>query len=124
MSLILRKDATILWRDNREDGAQFCPIACSRDRIFATQICGWLFLSFLLRFSVIAWRPLFPISCPLSYLSFDTMQCGNPMYLGWIEEWMEHARENNNKSYFIYRKVNAMHCAAYELHFSFFRFPY
>ncbi|GJJ68301.1 crossover junction endonuclease MUS81 [Entomortierella parvispora] len=34
------------------------------------------------------------------------MQCGNPQYLGWIEEWMEHARENNNKSYYIYRKAH------------------
>ncbi|KAF9349053.1 Crossover junction endonuclease mus81, partial [Mortierella sp. AD094] len=34
-----------------------------------------------------------------------TMQCGNPLYLEWIGEWMEAARENNNQAYFIYRKA-------------------
>ncbi|KAF9168811.1 Crossover junction endonuclease mus81, partial [Mortierella sp. AD010] len=34
-----------------------------------------------------------------------TMQCGNPLYLEWIGEWMETARENNNQAYFIYRKA-------------------
>ncbi|KAF9966765.1 Crossover junction endonuclease mus81 [Mortierella alpina] len=33
------------------------------------------------------------------------MECGNPQYLEWIGEWMEHARENNNRSYYIYRKA-------------------
>ncbi|KAG0005093.1 Crossover junction endonuclease mus81 [Entomortierella chlamydospora] len=33
------------------------------------------------------------------------MQCGNPLYLEWIGEWMETARENNNQAYFIYRKA-------------------
>ncbi|CAO3565689.1 unnamed protein product [Mortierella alpina] len=33
------------------------------------------------------------------------MECGNPQYLEWIGKWMEHARENNNRSYYIYRKA-------------------
>ncbi|KAF9569257.1 Crossover junction endonuclease mus81 [Mortierella alpina] len=33
------------------------------------------------------------------------MECGNPQYLEWIGEWMEHARENNHRSYYIYRKA-------------------
>ncbi|KAF9109758.1 Crossover junction endonuclease mus81 [Mortierella sp. AM989] len=33
------------------------------------------------------------------------MQCGNPLFLEWIGEWMENARENNNQAYYIYRKA-------------------
>ncbi|KAG0307720.1 Crossover junction endonuclease mus81 [Dissophora globulifera] len=33
------------------------------------------------------------------------MTCGNPLYLEWIGEWMERARENNSNSYYFYRKA-------------------
>lgn len=32
--------------------------------------------------------------------------CGNPLYLKWLEEWMQEAKAiNNNKSYYVYKKV-------------------
>ncbi|KAF9914675.1 Crossover junction endonuclease mus81 [Lobosporangium transversale] len=33
------------------------------------------------------------------------MECGNPLFLEWIGEWMEHARELGSQSYYIYRKA-------------------
>ena len=36
------------------------------------------------------------------------MECGNPLYLAWIEEAMEFARETNNRTYYMYRKVLSM----------------
>ncbi|KAF9436387.1 Crossover junction endonuclease mus81 [Entomortierella beljakovae] len=33
------------------------------------------------------------------------MQCGNPLFLEWIGEWMESARESNNHTYYVYRKA-------------------
>ncbi|KAI1289065.1 Crossover junction endonuclease mus81 [Mortierella claussenii] len=33
------------------------------------------------------------------------MECGNPLYLEWIGEWMEFAREHNYQSYYFYRKA-------------------
>jgi hypothetical protein len=31
---------------------------------------------------------------------------GNPLYLTWLEEWMQEAKAaNNNKSYYVYKKV-------------------
>ncbi len=32
--------------------------------------------------------------------------CGNPLYLKWLEDWMHEAKAaNNNKSYYVYKKV-------------------
>ncbi|PKY54845.1 hypothetical protein RhiirA4_502602 [Rhizophagus irregularis] len=33
--------------------------------------------------------------------------CGNPLYLKWLEEWMQEAKAiNNNKSYYVYKKAH------------------
>ncbi|KAF9585190.1 Crossover junction endonuclease mus81 [Lunasporangiospora selenospora] len=35
----------------------------------------------------------------------DPLECGNPLYLEWIGEWMEQARVSGNKQYYTYRKA-------------------
>ena len=32
--------------------------------------------------------------------------CGNPLYLKWLEEWMQESKAaKNNKSYYVYKKA-------------------
>ncbi|KAL4921915.1 ERCC4 domain-containing protein [Aspergillus aurantiobrunneus] len=35
----------------------------------------------------------------------DSETCANPLLLGWIKEWLEHARERNTKGFTVYKKA-------------------